>query len=93
MPVLVRIILHPAPCGRIQDDAHADQPAGIRSDAHARLSQMGDHHSLDDPGDAKCHPVGVDVHLPVEETQSRCQGQTGERVQAAHGGVDAGKQV
>ena len=54
---------------------------------------MGHHYPFDHSGNTKRHSFGFDVHLSIEATQSRREGKTRERVQAADRGADAGEQM
>lgn len=70
MPVLVRILLYPPTRRRIEKHPHAFNPPYTRSNPCDGISKMGHYHSFDHSGDAKRHPLGFDVHIPVEAAQS-----------------------
>ena len=93
MPVLVRIVHHSPSCRGIERHPNANDSSRERGNAHHGVPQMGNDDLVHHPGVTKRHLAGFDVHLPPQAVEPRSQRETGERIQAAHGGIDAGKQV
>lgn len=93
MFVLVRIVHHAPSGGRIQHYPDANDPAHVRGHAHDGLPQMGDDDFIHHSSVTKRHLTSTDVHLPTQAAEPGGQGETGQRIPAAHGCTDAGKQV
>lgn len=76
--VLVRVILHFAPCRRVEVDSGSDHTTGPGRSTFDGISEMGDHDPFHDSGHTERYIARLVVHIQAEEAQPNGEGKTWE---------------